>query len=176
MAKATLEDLKEKFKNEPIKNKKVDKKKVQVVAWNLDSRNLMINLFFNVLKEKGRSIKGKLPSIKADSLAKMKHPIAAQLITFRSNTKTLDSFKNVSSYIHNPKYFLTEGPSCDKAVVIFNVLGYDNIERIFTAAGRSVPINTDKRARKAFVTPGWDNIKAHELNKKIMNILSQLEE
>lgn len=176
MATATLKELKEKFKKEPIKNKRVGKQKVKVQDWNLNSRNLMVNLFFNVLKEKGLSIKGKLPSIDAEALSKMKHPLAVKLITFRSNTKTLDSFKNVNSYIHPPNLFLTEGPSCVKAVVIFNVLGYDNIERIFAAANKSIPINIDKRARKAFIVPYWCKIPIKGLSRKTLNILNQIKE
>lgn len=183
MAKKTIEDLKEEFKTEPVKNKKVkgSKEKIQVIDWNLDSRHLMINLFFNIFKEKYRTVKGKLPSTDANALEKMDNPIAADLITYRSNKKTLDSFKNVSSYINEGTLYQEEKHSGviiseDKATVIFNVLGFDNIERIFTAAKRSIPINIDKRARKAFKVPEWGRISSKKLDEEILNILSQLKE
>lgn len=182
MAKKTLEDLKEEFKEEPFKNKKVagSKEKVKVTDWNLDSRNLMINLFFNVLGEKHRTAKDKLPSIDANALGKMDNSIAGDLITFRSNKKTLDSFKNVNSFIKASLYreevYRGIIVSVDKATVIFNVLGFDNIERIFTAAKRSVPINMDKRARKAFKVPDWGRISAKNIGEDSLKILSQLKE
>lgn len=183
MVKKTLEDLKEEFKTEPVKNKKVKgtKEKIKVIDWNLNSRNLMINLFFNIFGEKHRTAKGKLPTIDATALGKMNNTIAADLITYRSNKKTLDSFKNVSSYINPGSLYREEVyngviVNPDKATIIFNVLGFDNIERIFTAADRSIPINVDKRARKAFVVPNWGRLSAKDLGDKTLSILSQLKE
>lgn len=178
MAKKTLEDLKELFKEEPFKNKRVagQKEKVRVIDWNLDSRNLMINLFFNVLKEKHHTAKDKLPKIDAMALSKMTHPIAGELIKFRSNKKTLDSFKNVSSYINSSENYINETDvitPVDKATLLFNVLGYDNVERIFTVAAKSIPINTDKRARNAFIVPS-SKISAKELDDETLSILSQI--
>ena len=173
MAKKILAELEPLFSKEPVKNKKMDGVKKQIPNWNLNSRNLMINLFFNVLKEKHSKTKDKLPSINADALSKMKNPIAGELITFRSNKKTLDSFKNVSSYIYDPDIYYDGGTPCKKANIKFNVLGYDNIERIFSVAGESIPINTDKRARKAFITPYWDKVSKEELNEEIVNLINQ---
>jgi hypothetical protein len=150
--------------------------KQQVINWNLNSRNLMINFFFNVLKEKHRSIKGKLPSIDADALGKMKDPIASKLIIFRSNKKTLDSFFNVSKYVHDPKVYYDLDTPCKKANVKFNVLGYDNIERIFPVAKESVPINADKRSRLAFIIPYWRKISEGDLSEEVKSILNQVKE
>lgn len=174
MAKKTLADLKELFIEEPKKNKKIDGIKQQVIDWNLNSRHLMINLFFNVFKEKHRIIKGKLPSIDAEALSKMKNSISGDLITYRSNKKTLDSFKNVDSYIHCADVFFDDDSVRKKATVKFNVLGFDNVERIFSVAGQSVPINTDKRARCAFIVPYWSTISENVLDEDTKNILNQV--
>lgn len=183
MAKKTIEDLKEEFKIEPVKNRKVagSKGKVKVSDWNLDSRNLMINLFFNILGEKYRTAKGKLPSIDAKALGKMDNPIAGDLITYRSNKKTLDSFKNVNSFINEASLYQEEIHrgviiAADKATVVFNVLGFDNIERIFTVAKKSIPINIDKRARKAFKVPDWGRVSAKDIGEDSLKILNQLKE
>lgn len=175
MAKKTLEDLEPLFIKEPIKNKKIAGVKTKVIDWNLNSRNLMINLFFNVLKEKYRTVKGKLPSIDAEALSKMRSPIAAGLIKYRSNKKTLDSFKNIDHYIFPSTYYGGLDISCNKANIKYNVLSFDNVERIFTVAGQSIPINADKRARKAFIVPFWDTISEDLLDEGTRNILSQLE-
>ena len=173
-----LEDLKEQFKKEPKKNKKIkgSKEKIEIIDWNLNSRNLMINLFFNVLKEKHRTAKDKLPSIDADALSKMKNSIAGELIAFRSNTKTLQSLKNVDSYIYAPEVYFDKNIPYDKANINYNILGYDNIERIFPVAGKSVPINADKRARLAFVVSHWDKVSENDLSKDVKNILNQVKE
>lgn len=175
----TLEDLKEMFVKEPTKKKKVGSERKEVVNWNLDSRNLMINLFFNVLGEKGkRTAKGKLPSIKAEVLENMKHPIAMEIVKFRSDTKTLQSFLNVSSYLTSSKFFLEKGEksSCEKGVIKFNVLGFDNIERIYPVAAESVPISVKKEVRKAFIVPKDNFIDEMDLNEEVKSILSQVEE
>lgn len=176
MAKKTLEDLEGLFEKEPIKNKKVvgTKTKIKVIDWNLNSRNLMINLFFNVLKEKFRAVKGKLPSIDAETLSKMNSPIAAGLIKYRSNKKTLDSFKNVDKYLYPSEIYKCGDISCNKANIKYNVLSFDNVERIFTVAGQSIPINADKRVRNAFIVPHWDIISEGLLDEGTKKILNQL--
>lgn len=146
MAQEDLDALAVRFQKEPMKKGKPD--------WSLNSRYLLCHLFFNVLKEQQpRNVpKGKLPSVDAEALEKMKTPIAQKLVQYRSNDKTLKSIQNAQSFIYPGEAFgHTDG--LPRALLRFNVIGFDNVERIFSVAERSIPINVDKRARNAFVTP-----------------------
>jgi hypothetical protein len=175
----TLKDLEDQFKNEPKKNKKINGVKNLVPDWNLNSRHLMIHLFFNILKENHHTAKDTLPSIDAEALEKMNTPIAGKLIEYRSNKKTLDSFKNTNTYIYDAKCFNkfdSEEEIGQKANIKYNIIGYDNIERIFPVAGESVPLNMDKRIREAFVVPFWNTILKSKLNKETLSLLEQIKE
>lgn len=145
MAQEDLDALKVRFQQEPMKKGKPD--------WSLNSRYLLCHLFFNILREsvpKGVA-KGKLPSIDAEALEKMSTPIAPKLVQYRSNDKTLKSIQNAQAHVFPGADFgHTDGQP--RALLRFNVIGYDNVERIFSVAERSIPINVDKRARNAFVT------------------------
>ena len=146
MAQEDLDALAVRFAKEPIKKGKPD--------WSLNSRYLLCHLFFNVLKEQQpRNVpKGKLPSVDAEALDKMNTPIAAKLVQYRSNDKTLKSIQNAQSFVYPGAAFgHTDGQA--RALLRFNVISFDNVERIFSVAERSIPINVDKRARNAFVTP-----------------------
>ena len=175
MAKKTLADLRDAFKEEPLKNVKIDGVKKKVPKWNMDSRNLMINLFFNILKEKHRTAAGKLPSINADALDKMKNPIAQEVIKFRSDTNLLNSFKNVGSYVHsNRKYGYSD--EWDRANIKYNMVGFDNVERIYPVAKESIPLSANKKVRKAFVIPRSHLIFEDYLKDDIRKILDNLKE
>lgn len=146
MAQEDLDALAVRFQKEPMKKGKPD--------WSLNSRYLLCHLFFNVLKEQQpRNVpKGKLPSVDAEALEKMHTPIAPKLVQYRSNDKTLKSIQNAQSFVYAGAAFgHTDGQA--RALLRFNVIGFDNVERIFSVAERSIPINVDKRARDAFVTP-----------------------
>lgn len=172
----TLKDLENQFKIEPKKNKKVNGVKNIVSDWDLNSRHLMLHLFYNVLKEKHHTAKDKLPSLDAEALEKMNTPLAEKLIKYRSNKKTLDSFKNTEKYIYNAKCF-NEHKSKEevgyKAKIKYNIIGYDNIERIFPIAGESIPLNMDKRVREAFIVPRGNILKS-ELSKETLTLLEQI--
>jgi hypothetical protein len=56
----------------------------------------------------------------------------------------------------------------------FNVLGYDNVERIFAQEAESVPLNVDKGVRCAFITPPT-TIDETELPASTRSLLEQLE-
>ena len=174
MASKTLADLKEEFKTEPTKRKKIEGSMQQVPKWNLDSRNLMINLFYNQLKEKARASKGKLPSIDADALSKMNNPIAQELIEYRSMSTSLKGFLNVSRNIHpSIKYGFSDGGI--RANIKFNVIGFDNIERIYPVAKESIPLSVDKRVRYSFVTPKDGMISEREIPAESLKILKTVE-
>lgn len=145
MAQEDLDALAVRFAKEPMKKGKPD--------WSLNSRYLLCHLFFNILKEATpRNVpKGKLPSVDAEALEKMSTPIAAKLVQYRSNDKTLKSIQNAQTHVFPATAFgKTDGQ--DRAILRFNIIGFDNVERIFSVADRSIPINVDKRARNAFIT------------------------
>lgn len=159
MAQEDLDALKGKYPTEPIKRKRVAKsgggfELVPTPDWTLNSRMLLVHLFFNVLGEKApRNVpKGKLPSIDAEALEAMNTPIAAKLSAYRSMDKTLKSIENATSFVYPAAAFGQPGHE-ERALLRFNPLGYDNVERVFSVAGRSIPINVDKRARNAFTVP-----------------------
>lgn len=146
MAQEDLDALAVRFQKEPMKKGKPD--------WSLNSRYLLSHLFFNVLKEQQpRNVpKGKLPSVDAEALEKMHTPIAPKLVQYRSNDKTLKSIQNAQSFVYPGAAFgHTDGQA--RALLRFNVISFDNVERIFSVAERSIPINVDRRARNAFVVP-----------------------
>ena len=149
-ATPTLTDLADgRYATEPLKRGKPN--------WTLNSRYIIIHLFYNVLGEKApRNLpKGKLPSVDAASLEKMSVPIALRLIKQRSAVKALQSIANALTFV-KPQQLFAPGlasPTEQKAVVRFNTVGYDNIERVFSMAKRSIPLNLDKAGRRAFVTP-----------------------
>lgn len=143
-AQPSLEDLKDgRFNKEPKK-------------WTLNSRFLMVHMFFNVIGEKApRTQKGKLPSIDADALEKMGSPLAQALVAYRSDAKTLGSLQSATAFIR-PQSDFNGGlvsPTGEKAIIRYSPLGYDNIERVFSVKDVSIPLNVDKRGRNAFITP-----------------------
>lgn len=152
----TLTDFADgRFTKMPTKRKRLpNRQTVTVLDWSLNSRYLMAHLFFNVLGEsipKGLP-KGKLPSMDADALEKMRNPIAHSLIEFRSAEKTLKSLEGVQKFIFSSPVFRHPG-DLSRALLRFNIIGYDNVERIFSVSENSIPINVDKRVRKAFIPP-----------------------
>lgn len=150
-ATPTLTDLADgRYATEPLKKGKSN--------WTLNSRYIIIHLFYNVLGEKApRNLpKGKLPSVDAASLEKMSTPIALRLTRHRSAVKAVQSIQNALTFVKPQNLFAAapvQSPTGDCAVVRFNTVGYDNIERVFSMAKRSIPLNLDKAGRAAFVVP-----------------------
>lgn len=135
----------QKFKDEPKKKGKPD--------WTLNSRNIMaVALFHHLQLPAPRGTKPEsLPSMSADVLEKFDHPLAKLLIEYRSKAHALRSVEGAIKYIHPATDFgRNGGPSC--SVLIFTPQGYDNVERIFTKAGVSIPLSADKRVRYAFLS------------------------
>lgn len=140
-----LESLKKEFEFEPKSSKGVQK-------WGLGSRKLIIHLFANILGEKFRMPKDdKLPSCDAKTMDKFKGSVAfelgARISAHRSAERSLSSFKNATKFIYPAANGL-----CHKALIGYRPLGFDNVERIFTKAEESIPLNLDKQARKAFLS------------------------
>lgn len=146
----TLDQLKDgRFNTEP-------KAKGKTPGWTFNSRYLMCHLIYNVLQQKfpPRTPKDKLPSIDADALSTMEHPIPHALLKLRSDVKTLQSIQNAAKFIRPAEAFgVTPDQSPSRAIIRYATLGYDNVERVFTLPDLSIPLNVDKRARNAFITP-----------------------
>ena len=174
-----LKDLAEshKFDTEPVKTKKVGSKKVKVADWTLNSRHLLIHLFYNVLGNKpSKKDDTKLPSIDEENLVKMNSPLAQKLIKYRKTQRILDSLQNASQFVKNGDEFPKDSiPSLYKAVMQFSPSTYDNVERIFTVAEGSIPINADKRVRNALTVPSETIDESQILSPSSLSILKQLE-
>ena len=172
-----LKDLAEshKFDTEPFKMKKLGSRKVKVADWTLNSRHLLIHLFYNVLGNKpSRKDDSKLPSIDEESLLKMNSPLAEKLIKYRKTQRILDSLTNASQFVKDGRDFPPSLESEYKAVMQFSPSTYDNVERIFTVAEGSIPINADKRVRNALTVPS-SKISSESLSAETLSILSQIE-
>jgi len=183
----TLEDLNDgRFNTEPMKNKRhnnpdFDSSKksskdnpkfltVPTVNWTVQSRYLLIHLFYNVLAEKARSRGDKLPSIDESTINTFKSPealkIGQMLVNYRKDAKILTSLQNAMTHVRDDSQFIGDpSPTGKKAIVTFQPHGYDNVERIFTRSGESIPINADKRVRYAFVTTE-PTLAAEEVSKE----------
>ena len=134
----------EKYKTEPMKKGRPD--------WTLNSRNLIIACLFGPMKQKlPRGAKDKMPSIAAPVLEKMDTPLAGLIIKYRSKAHSLTSIRNALEQVRTEKDFDpgSETPDAARARVIFNVVNFGNVERIFTRAEDSIPISADKRVRYA---------------------------
>ncbi len=164
MAKVSvLETLKTKFKTMPTKRVRNAQGVMQTIPnISITSTHLLAHLFFNILKEKpGRVGKSGIPSLDAQTLSDFQSPLAAKIVEFRSLERTLSSFKNAQAYVKPYKAFKIlhpEGsPEIDlespRGLVFFNPIAYDNVERIFSVAEQSIPLNVDKQARNAFEVP-----------------------
>lgn len=170
MAKSpTLEELNDgRFEMEPKK-------------WTPNSRHLFINMFFNLMGEKKPRAKkgGGLPSIDASTLENMSTPIAAQLIEFRQISKTLTSVKGALQYIFPEGHFVPShtSPTGQKALIAYNTMGFDSIERIYTVEKKSLPLNVDKKVRNAFVSTE-PSIPVGELSPEVLSLIhpSELED
>ena len=172
----TLQDIADshKFDTEPIKMKKVGSAKVKVADWTLNSRHLLMHLFYNVLGFKAKGRGDKLPSIDEEALMSTKHPLAEKLIRYRKLNRICDSLKNASQFVRPGTEFdnsMIDAPN--KAVMQFNPATYDNVERIFTVAEKSIPINADKRVRNTFIVP-TDTVSADELDADSLVILKSI--
>lgn len=122
-------------------------------GWSVLSSQLLGHVFFNVHGEKvpkKNVSEQKLPSMDAKSTAKFKMDgsiVLAQAITdFRSKGRQLSSFENALEQTYEIK------GQDNFATAFINLKGMeqDNVERIFTRAGESIPLNMDKVARNAF--------------------------
>jgi hypothetical protein len=141
-----LAALKVKFEKPPLKKKVLD--------ISLNGGHLLLHLFYNHFEETfPRNVKAdKLPSADAEALGKMNNPIASRIVTYRSNAKTLGSLRNATTHI-SPATTFGVNEAQPRARLLFNVISFDNVERIFSQAEQSVPINMDKRGRRAFIVP-----------------------
>lgn len=134
----------EKYAKEPMKKGQPD--------WTLNSRNLIIACLFGPMGQKlPRTPKDKMPSIAAAVLEKMTTPLAGIIIKFRSKSHALTSIKNALEQVRTEGDFILDSPEPEapRARVIFNVVNYGNVERIFTRVEDSIPISADKRVRYA---------------------------
>ena len=165
----TLMDLADgRFDTEPRKNTRGGGSKPN---WTLNSRYLLLHLFYNVLEQKrGRTKKGALPKLGANELGRMTHPLAANIVEYRSRAKTLGSLKNAQTYQRPARSFTEPTGTPTRAVIKYNTVGYDNVERIFTQAGESIPLNLDKRGRRAFVVPPT-KVPATEIPRDSLDLL-----
>lgn len=156
-AEPTLEELNDgRYAKEPTKRKRAAGGGFEIVPdWSFGSRHLLAHIIFNVLgyKVPKNTPKGKLPSLDKTAMDKLGVPIGMRISDLRSFKRSVDSFKNAISFCQS---FRKNGPI--RAPFLFNSLGYDNIERIFSESERSIPLNLDKAARKAFVTPVADPV------------------
>ena len=172
-----LKDLAEshKFDTEPVKTKKFGSSKVKVADWTLNSRHLLIHLFYNVLGNKpSKKDDTKLPSIDEENLLRMNSPLAEKLIKYRKTQRILDSLLNASQFVKDGREFPESIPSEYKAVMQFSPSTYDNVERIFTVAEGSIPINADKRVRNALTVP-QEKVSESEISSESLSILRQIQ-
>lgn len=148
-AKPTLESLAAKYATRP--------KETEIKKMTPNSRYVLIHYLFNVLKlPVPRNLKkGELPSTDAANMERQSHPFAARLTQWRSMGRALQSIQGALGFCKPQEVFAGDlaSPTGQKAVFWFNIVGHDNIERCFTLAKRSIPINLHKPGRKAFITP-----------------------
>lgn len=132
-----------KYAREPIK------KKTGQPDWSLNSRNLIAAVIFGRMGAPiPRGSKDKIPSIAAPVLDKISHPFAGVLKEFRSKSTTVGSIKG--SFEHTrPASAFGMGEGQERVRIIYTILGYGNVERVFTQAKESLPISSDKRIRYA---------------------------
>lgn len=168
-ASPTLADLADgRFAREPMKRRRQPDGSLRPEPdWSLASRYLMTHLFFNVLREDipRNQKKGTLPSLDAEALERMRSPLAAALVTLRQEQRTLASYRNADDFV---SVHLPDTPP--RAHFAFNVLGFDGVERIFTRPGESLPLNLDKGARRAFITP-LDTVARSDLDADTLALL-----
>lgn len=122
-------------------------------GWSILSSQLLGHLFFNVFGEKvpkKNVSEQKLPSMDSKATAKFKMEdsiVLAQAITeYRSNSRQLSSFENALEQT----YEIKGQDNYATAFINLKAVEQDNVERIFTRAGESIPLNMDKVARNAF--------------------------
>ena len=157
-----------------LNNGRFDK---EPLSWSLNPGYLSIHLFYNVLKERApRKKGGKLPSVDADSLGKMKHPIADRMLEYRSEGKVLQSFQNSVKFVHPAALFSKSFIFSEMKVVFkFLVTSHDNVERIFAAAKESIPLTLDKGARCAFKVPE-STVDEGELSSEVLGLIKYLQD
>ncbi len=170
----TLYDLRDgRFDFEPLKRKRIanfdfdTSKKVSkdnpkmwykvVPDWTLNSRHLLKHIFYNIMGEK-TTIKSKLPSIDAQTMRKYKSieaiTLGKAIAKYRSVSKTLASLKLCLSFVRPATQFDSQADKNEnRGIIQYNSIGYGCIERLFTRPKESIPINADKRVRKAFIVP-----------------------
>jgi hypothetical protein len=106
----------------------------------------------------------------------MKNPIAGKLVTLRKQKKVLEGLMSVDKFLLPDKWFIGNVVSQFKvkALFRFDVHVFDNVERIFTQAKRSISLNIPKMARRAFVCPA-PTVDESEISCASISILRKIE-
>lgn len=186
-----IQDLNDgRFSSEPIRRRRIEnpdfdpsKKStpsnpkflfVMTRAWSVSSRYLLIHLLTNVLGQKLKGTKGKLPSIDEEALSKCTHPIAKLIVEYRSKLKTAQSISSALKYVFPNESFIGEPSHTGfKVQMEWQAQGYDCVERIF-ATSDSLPLNTDKRVRNCLVCPP-PTLEEKDIPAQSLLLLKQIE-
>lgn len=132
----------EKYAREPMKK--------GLPNWTLNSRNLIAACIYGKMGQTvPRGSKDKIPSIAAPILEKMDIPFARVLKEFRSKSHTVTSISSSIEHIRDASAFGPYHPGERRVRIIYTVLGFGNVERVFTPPKDSLPISADKRVRYA---------------------------
>lgn len=151
----TLEELKDgRFATEPMKGKKNPK-----IDWTPNSRHLLIHTFFNVLGEPlpRNASKTKLPSLDADRMRQMSTDkgleLGARISKWRSEDRSISSIQGAIKFCHPDSEWdldQTSNGTGHRALIQYETMKFDCVERIYARSKQSVPLNIDKRARNSF--------------------------
>lgn len=158
----------EKYKEEP-------KPKKGEPGWTLNSRNLIAACLFGKMgmAVPRNAAKDKLPSIAAPQLEKCSHPFAGVLKEWKSKAHTVSSIKSATGHIRDAEAFGQTGGR--RARIVYNVINFGNVERVFTKAEESVPISADKRVRYALAPSDGTTVDTAQLRPSILAMLPQHE-
>lgn len=143
----------DRYANEPIK------KSTGEPTWTLNSRNLIAACLYGPMGAPiPRGFKDKLPSTAAGYLEKMAHPFAGILMEYRSKSNTASSLTSALQHVFPASDFIHPLPQDypeHRARIVYNVVNFNDVERIFTKKGGSIPISADKRVRYALKVNTW---------------------
>lgn len=138
--------------------------------WSLGSPNLLSYFIFYVLKAEPRrgtkQLKNGIYSTNEESIHGLGSSFCENLIEFRSKSRSLSSVKNVGSHL------IKQPDGSFKGSIFWSPMGYEGVERVFAQAEKSIPINVDKRARKAF-TVSKETVCLGDLSPATLEILYQ---
>lgn len=157
--KLPFPELAEKYAAEP------KPKRTGEPNWTILSSHLLGHVFFNIFGEKvakKNQVEGKLPSMDAKAVAKFKSPGATALATaiteYRSKSRQHSSFENALTQL----YEIPNQKNFAKGFINLKGIEQDNVERIFTRAEESIPLNMDKVARNAFKATSEETLDLRE--------------